>query len=396
MATCSLLSGESLAEIGKSAVNLILDSAVCGGDLAIFRANINIHLRFLGYVTDAYPSVVQKSRMGRGDIVVHVSAGKLKRLRVGLPPADEQAAIVKYLSHANARIDRVIVAKRKLIGLLAEQKQAIINQAVTRGLDPSVPLKDSGLPWLGEIPAHWDVISTGAASLMIQTGPFGSQLHAEEYIDGGVPVINPSHLVATEIVPDPAVSLRQSKVAELARHCLKHGDVIAARRGELGRCAVVGPREVGWLCGTGSLLIRLRSEMFCPSYFQLFFSAQQTKAQLEAGSVGATMSNLNAQMVGRLRIPKPPFEEQHAIFEAVELLTRRKAAEEEKVLREIELLREFRTRLTADVVTGQVDIRAAAARLPELNQSDLISDVVGSDEDDLDAELAESLEAVDA
>ena len=93
---------------------------------------------------------------------------RLARDLVPIPPADEQAAIVKYLGHAHAQIDRAIAAKRKLIALLEEQKQATIHQAVTRGLDPSVPLKDSGIPWLGEIPAHW---RTGRLKSLISAGP---------------------------------------------------------------------------------------------------------------------------------------------------------------------------------------------------------------------------------
>lgn len=92
---------------------------------------------------------------GVGDIQRQLHLPYLKNVLVPIPPVDEQAAIVKYLGHANARIDRAIAAKRKLIALLEEQKQAVINQAVTRGLDPSAPLKDSGIPWLRNIPARW-------------------------------------------------------------------------------------------------------------------------------------------------------------------------------------------------------------------------------------------------
>lgn len=94
--------------------------------------------------------------MGSG-LRQNLELADFKRLPFLLPPADEQAAIVKYLGHANARIDRAIAAKRKLIALLEEQKLAVINQAVTRGLEPEVPLKESGIPWLAKIPAHWEV-----------------------------------------------------------------------------------------------------------------------------------------------------------------------------------------------------------------------------------------------
>lgn len=284
---------------------------------------------------------------------------------IPLPPTGEQAAIVKYLGHAHARIDRAIAAKRKLIALLEEQKQAIIHQAVTRGLDPSVPLRDSGILWLGKIPAHWSVVSTAAVSRLIQTGPFGSQLHADDYVDDGIPVINPSHLRDGQIIPDREVAVNSYSAARLDRHAVKLDDILIARRGDLGRSAVVQEAEVGWLCGTGSLILRLRHELMSPPYYQAVFSGAAVKAELESTSVGSTMANLSAGTVSRFRIPVPPLEEQGRIVQAVVDASALSADLRRRLSAEIDLLHEFRTRLTSDVVTGQVDVREIAATLPE-------------------------------
>ncbi len=162
------LSGESQEDIGKSSVCLTDEPTVCGGDTAVFTPSSDIAPAFLGYALTAPYSSNQKSQFGRGDIIVHLTVGSLKQVELAVPPADEQAAIVKYLGHAHARIDRAIAAKRKLIALLEEQKQAIIHQAVTRGLDPTVPLKDSGIPWLGEIPAHWATARARYSAIVIE------------------------------------------------------------------------------------------------------------------------------------------------------------------------------------------------------------------------------------
>lgn len=290
---------------------------------------------------------------------------QFKQMRSPCPLRAEQEAIVRFLDWANGRLERAIRAKRKVIALLTEQKQAIIQRAVARGLDPGVALKASGVSWLGETPEHWDVRAIGAASALIQTGPFGSQLHSHEYVTGGTPVINPSHMAAGHLSPSSQVTISSAKVAELSRHMLKCGDVVIARRGELGRCALVGPSEEGWICGTGSLLLRCKLSDLRPAFFQLVFSSSGVSDMLSLSSIGATMANLNASVVARLRIPLPPVREQDAIAEFVDAETRRFEKMAAHLADEIELLRQYRTRLVADVVTGKLDVRDAATRLPD-------------------------------
>ncbi len=284
-----------------------------------------------------------------------------------LPPFTEQSAIVRFLDYVDRRIRRYIRAKKKLIELLNEQKQAIIHRAVTRGLDPNARLKPSGVEWLGDVPEHWEVLSLGSASLSIQTGPFGSQLHASDYVPGGIPVINPSHMCNGIIHADPKIAISEGKAAELQRHTLQINDVVVARRGELGRCALVVGGQEGWLCGTGSLRLRLRHEVFNAAYLVHLLGSSGVRDTLSLFSIGATMDNLNASMVARLRIPTPPLQEQSMIMNWISYQTRLIESAAFYAKREISLLREYRTRLIADVVTGKLDVREAAAGLPEFD-----------------------------
>ena len=128
-------SGETIDEIGKSAVNLIRGSACCGGDVIIFRPSIRAEPRFLGYASDCPSSARQKSCTGRGFTVMHIYSSDLKYVAIPLPPLPDQAAIVRFLDHADRRIRRYIRAKEKLIALLEEQKQTMIHQAVTGQID---------------------------------------------------------------------------------------------------------------------------------------------------------------------------------------------------------------------------------------------------------------------
>ena len=152
-------SGETIDEIGKSAVNLMRQEAYCGGDVILFRPEQQVEAHYLGYALDCPPAATQKATMGRGITIMHMYGTQLKYLTIPLPPLPEQVTIVRFLDHADRRIRRYIRAKEKLITLLKEQKQAIIHQAVTGQIDVRTgqPYPASDVEWLGEVPKHWNV-----------------------------------------------------------------------------------------------------------------------------------------------------------------------------------------------------------------------------------------------
>lgn len=342
--------------------------------------------------TDDYLAVIDAFSRGIVKDRNRLYWDQFKQIPTPCPSPEEQAAIARFLAWATNRLDRAIRAKRKIIALLNEQKQAIIHRAVTRGLDPSVPLKDSGVPWLGEIPEHWEVITAGAVSDLIQTGPFGSQLHQSDYISGGMPVINPSHMIDGRITHDPRICIAADKASSLSRHKIKPGDVLIARRGDLGRCAIASSSEDGWLCGTGSVLIRCKTRLISSEFFQIVFSSSGMARELQLSSIGSTMANLNEGAVARQRIPLPTIAEQSTIADWIADKTRVVRGSVSRIAKEIDLLHEYRTRLIADVVTGKLDVREVAAGLPEPTQSvDELpdSDYEESDNDD-EIEVTES------
>ena len=193
-------SGETIDEIGKSAVNLMQSEACCGGDVILFRSERQVEARYMGYATDCRPAAAQKATMGRGITVKHVYGDQLKYLTLALPPLSEQAAIVRYLDHVDRRIRRYIRAKQKLVKLLEEQKQALIHQSVMRGLDPNVrtgqpypSYKPSGVEWIGDVPEHWaEAIKIKYVSSL--KGRLGWQgLKAGEYTSEGPYIVSSTH-----------------------------------------------------------------------------------------------------------------------------------------------------------------------------------------------------------
>lgn len=168
----------------------------------------------------------------------------------------------------------------------------------------------------------------------IKIGPFGSLLHKEDYIEGGYALLNPSHIIDGKIAPDSKLTVSREKYEELSAYRLKAGDVVMGRRGEMGRCAVV-PCD-GYLCGTGSLLIRTKGDVTA-DYIQKIISFPSFKKAIEDMAVGQTMPNLNVPIVSSFQIIKPPIEVQHSYYAFVEQTDKSKVAVQ-KALDEAQLL----------------------------------------------------------
>ena len=276
-----------------------------------------------------------------------------------IPPLEEQESIVRLLDRETARIDGLVAKKERLIELLQEKRAALITRAVTKGLDPSAPMKDSGVEWLGQIPAHWEVKRLRDIAASLQTGPFGSQLHAAEYVSGGCPVINPVNLRDGCLIPDWNCTVDEHTASRLERHTLLAGDIIFARRGELGRCGLVTSHQDGWICGTGSLRLRPLPELSRPEFLLHSLSTRGVGEWLELQSVGATMLNLNGSIIGRIPIGFPPMNEQEEIVSRVSNEIHRSDTLVAKVREAIGRLKELRTALISAAVTGKIDVRAA-------------------------------------
>ena len=169
----------------------------------------------------------------------------------------------------------------------------------------------------------------------IKIGPFGSLLHKEDYIENGNPVVNPSHIVNGNIVVDSRFTISNEKYEELAAYKLEIGDVVLGRRGEMGRCAVV--QKEGFLCGTGSVIIRTKGEV-TSDYIQQIISFPTFKRTIEDMAVGQTMPNLNVPIVSNFLITKPPVEIQKRYYDFVEQVDKSKLAIQ-KSLDELEILK---------------------------------------------------------
>ena len=361
-------SGETADEIGKSAVNLLASEARCGGDVILFRPRNKMDPRYLGYAADCHPAATQKASMGRGFTVVHIYPGQLKRLQVALPSLQEQAAIVRFLDHADRRIKRYLRAKEKLVALLEEQKQAIIHEAVTGRIDvrtgkPYPAYKDSGVEWLGNVPEHWEVRRLGQIGTLLK-GRGGSK---EDEVDEGVPCVRYGDLYTTHawVIAETRSSVAQEKAAEYT--FIRFGDVLFAASGEtvdeIGKSAVnlITSRAC---CGGDIILFRPCLQLD-PGFMGYAADCRASAEQKARMGRGFTVVHIYPHQIKRIALTIPPILEQSAIARFLNDAVASTTSAIECTNREIDLLREYRARLIADVVTGKLDVRASAAALPE-------------------------------
>jgi type I restriction enzyme S subunit len=283
---------------------------------------------------------------------------------IPLPPPDEQAAIVRFLDWANGRLERAIRAKRKVIALLNEQKQAIIHRAVTRGLDPSIPLKPSGIPWLGDIPSHWEVRRIKSLCRFVTSGSRG---WARYYADAGFVFLRIGNISTT------SVDLRLGRItyvtppagAEGERTRAIPDDLLLSITAQIGAVGVV-PEGLGEaFVNQHTALIRLRQGESVPRWVAYGLLSRFGKDQCRLMTNGGTKIGLTLDDVRCLVVLLPPMDEQAAIVSGIEGQTDDLDIATSRLEREIDLLREYRTCLVADVVTGKRDVREAAARLPD-------------------------------
>ena len=299
--------------------------------------------------------------------------GDFKRMLIFIPPPSEQSTIVRFLDWANGRLERAIRAKRKVIALLHEQKQAIIHRAVTRGLDPSVPLKPSGIPWLGEIPQHWELwrISRFAR---VGNGSTPSRGKPAYWNGGTYPWLNSSQ-VNRSFIDSADQFVTQTALRKCHLPKVPAGSVLVAITGQgktRGMSAMLGMEAT---INQHIAYITPRIPVASPEYIHLALSAAYLQLRVLSEDSGSTKGAITCEDLKRFKLAIPPGPEQEKLFKHIQTETRILTTAITRLEREIELLREYRTRLVADVVTGKLDVREAAARLPDEAASDTTDEI---------------------
>ncbi|MGN5010342.1 restriction endonuclease subunit S [Aeromonas veronii] len=204
-----------------------------------------------------------------------------------------------------------------LLERIAAEKAQLVKEKKIKKEKPQPAISENEKPF--ELPQGWVWCRFSNLSTEVATGPFGSMISASEYISDGIPLINPSHMVNGKIIEDKEITVSMSKANQLDGYRIKSGDVVMARRGEMGRCALVTERENNWLCGTGSFVLKFSAEVN-RQYILLMFQSKWVRGYLSGSSVGSTMVNLNHGILNKLPIMLPPPQEQSRVILMVDRL----------------------------------------------------------------------------
>ncbi|WIE47674.1 restriction endonuclease subunit S [Pseudomonas sp. GM17] len=311
-----------------------------------------------------YPSVKQVTG------IQNLDAESYLQERFCFPARAEQTQIARFLDHETARIDALIEEQQRLIELLKEKRQAVISHAVTKGLDPTVPMKDSGVEWLGEVPAHWGTNALNKLTVKITNGYVGPT--RDILVESGVPYVQATHIKRGIVNFDDAYFVTPEWSVRMSKSILQEGDVLIVQTGAgTGDVGVVSSREVGYNCHA-LIILQTEKNILSGVFLGQVLQSRFGQSVLYSIRTGGMHPHLNCGEVKFVKIPVPPLREQEEISDFVKTFSE----QAEKLIIEagatMDLLQERRSALISAAVTGKIDVRGwqppASATSPELAQ----------------------------
>ena len=321
-----------------------------GRGLCSLTSNSQMTQSFLWWVLPSYK--YQLDAISTGSTFEAVSAEQVSNLLFALPTYGEQAQNANFLNHETAQIDTLIDKQQTLIQLLKEKRQAVISHAVTKGLNPDAPMKDSGVEWLGEVPEHWSFATIRRYLLEHRQGYYTS----DPYVDDGTKLLRITdlrELGEIDIKECPMVSRSQS----LKNYLLKEGDVVFARTGGAGSFGVVPKLKEDIAYASYLIRFRFLPRFFTTEYLRFMLIADSFQLAVKSNIHGGVTQNIHAEDIKNTFVASPPLEEQNKISAYLITQTNSYADLIKKAEQAIQLMQERRTALISAAVTGKIDVR---------------------------------------
>lgn len=352
-----LMSSENYDDLGKASLleenlkDTYLNS-FCKG----FRLTDKlINPRFLNYLLSGNIYRKLLSIQGNGFTRINLRLEKLNELRLLLPSLQEQQQIANFLDKATAKIDILIEKQTKLIEILKEKRQAVISHAVTKGINPTSKMKDSGVEWLGEIPEHWEVGRLKYYTNKIGSGktPLGG---AEVYSQEGIVFIRSQNVYDIGLALDDVVYISEDIHLNMANTKIKYNDcLLNITGGSIGRSTIF---KLDKEANVNQHVAIIRTNSFIiPDYLNWYLKSKTIKEIIDYHQVGGNREGLNFEQIGNFPMPRLNITEQQQIVDYIDDKTSKMDQLIEKANKSIELLKEKRTALISAAVTGKIDVR---------------------------------------
>lgn len=345
------------ATAGK--VNLGIDGTISRSIAAIRPRNMMIQ-KFLYYYLQCNYS--RLNDMSEGSAQGIINKDILSSIKIPIPTKQEQTQIAAYLDYHTQLIDTLISKKETLIQKLQEQRQAIINEAVTKGVTSSaVEMKDSGIEWLGQIPEHWEVKK--AKYLLnekdgIKIGPFGSSLKLDTLSDSGIKIYGQGNVIKDDFELGHRYLSYERFENEFTQYEILPGDILVTMMGTTGRSKVFEENFQRGILDSHLLRLRLNKNKFSGYLFSILLQeASYISQQVDLNSVGAIMAGLNSKIIKELDIVTPPIEEQMGILDFIERESNLLDKSFDNINNSIQKLKDYRQSLISEAVTGKIDVR---------------------------------------
>jgi type I restriction enzyme S subunit len=303
-----------------------------------------------------YNSIDELQKNSSSVVLSILTKTKLLDLNIVAPPLEEQTQIARFLDHQTGVIDDLIKQKERLIELLKEKRQAVINTAVTKGLDPKVKMKESGIKWLNEIPAKWILKKLSYNTYM--KGRIGWQgLKHEEFTEVGPYLITGMNFKDGVIRWDEVYHITQERYNEAPEIQLHIGDVLMTKDGTIGKLLFIDKLPAPASLNSHLLVLRPTDNSYLPKYFYYQLMSDWFLIHIELNKTGTTFYGITQEAVGRYKMLLPPIEEQQKIVDYIDHWLNKYENTKEQLFTQIEKLKEYRKSLISEAVTGKIDVR---------------------------------------
>lgn len=318
----------------------------------------NIYPDFCNYLLKCYSFIEEYYRNGRGIVadLWTTRYDEMKTIKIPVPLLNEQKTIVRYLNKVTSNIDKAIAQQQKMIDLLNERKQIIINNAVTKGLNPDVPMKYSGVDWIGEIPEHWTTIRLGyCAWIRARLGWKG--LKSDEYVDNGYPFLSAFNIVNNKLDWNKLNYINKFRYEESPEIKLRIGDILLVKDGAgIGKCARVDSLPLGEATANGSLAFITANERVYYKFLHYYIISNSFNKYKDLLITGMGVPHLTQGEIKNMMLPIPPLNEQYIIVQRLDQNINVIDNILEHYLQQITFLQERKQIIINDVVTGKVKV----------------------------------------